>query len=143
MIVADASVFIKLFHAEDGSDAAHALFADALVRNTEIIAPDVPRYEVLGAAIHYGAPFSTITALLDDMKAGGFQVAEPDREDLILAETIARTPAPGGGYPDLFDSIYHAMAINRRGTFVTADRRHAAKAASFGAVKLLADWKPD
>jgi len=53
-----------------------------------------------------------------------------------------RSKAPGGGYAVLFESIYHAMAIERGGTFVTAEKRHLAKAGHFGSVVLLADWSP-
>ena len=34
------------------------------------------------------------------------------------------------------------MAIERNGVFVTADKRHFAKAKQFGNVVMLADWKP-
>jgi hypothetical protein len=70
-------------------------------------------------------------------------IEEPEATELILAEKIARTEAPGGGFPTLFDSIYHAMAIERHAMLITADRRHFAKAGNFGHITLLADWRPD
>lgn len=79
---------------------------------------------------------------IDKLRAGGFQMREPTRAEYELACEIARTGDPKSGYPQLADSIYHAMAVHNGGTLITADRRHAAKAASFGALTLLADWKP-
>lgn len=142
MIIPDASVFVKLFHEEEGSERAHTLFSFALRKGMAFLAPEILRYEALGAALYYGVEFGRIAALVSDFKAGGFAIVEPDAEELLLAEKIATTSAPGGGYPDLFDSIYHAMALNRGGVFITADRRHIAKAGHRGAVTLLSDWSP-
>ncbi len=41
----------------------------------------------------------------------------------------------------MYDSIYHAMAINRHTTFVTADNRHIAKTKQLGSILLLNDWQ--
>lgn len=60
----------------------------------------------------------------------------------LRAEKIAATGHVKSGYPDLENSIYHAMAIERGGIFVTADQRHFAKTRQFGSVVLLADWEP-
>jgi hypothetical protein len=57
----------------------------------------------------------------------------------LRAEKIDTTGHAKSGYPALNDSIYHAMAIERGGVFVTADRRHFAKSKQFGSVVLLAD----
>jgi len=35
------------------------------------------------------------------------------------------------------------MAIERGGTFVTADRKHVEKTRAFGSVQLLSDWRPE
>jgi len=44
------------------------------------------------------------------------------------------------GYPALQDSIYHALALEGGGTFVTADKKHLIKTKSFCAVQLLEEW---
>jgi len=42
----------------------------------------------------------------------------------------------------LFDTLYHAVALNTAGaTLVTADRRYYEKASGFGRMTLLADFK--
>ena len=142
MIVVDASVFVKLFKAEEGSDASRRLVDHFTDRGEGWCAPTVVLYETLSAALHIGHRFETVHRLFGQLKSFGLDMAEPTRPDLALAEKITTTESPGGGYPALFDSIYHAMAIERGGTFVTADDRHIAKAGHHGSVVALADWQP-
>lgn len=42
----------------------------------------------------------------------------------------------------LFDTLYHAAAIEEYATFVTADERYFAKAASLGSIALLKSYAP-
>jgi predicted nucleic acid-binding protein len=41
-----------------------------------------------------------------------------------------------------YDAAYHALAITRGGTLLTADRRYAKKCARAGHVSLIAEWRP-
>lgn len=41
----------------------------------------------------------------------------------------------------MYDSIYHALAIETKGVFITADRRHFVKTECFSHICLLSDWK--
>lgn len=141
MIVVDASIFVKLFKQEEGSEQARALMDHLLEGGTPFLAPTIVLYETLSAALHVGYPFAKIHELFDRLDALGLSIEQPAGNELVLAEKIATSAAPGGGYPTLFDSIYHAMAISRGGTFVTADTRHLGKAGHLGAVALLADWQ--
>jgi len=143
MFVIDASIFIKLFKAEDDSHLARSFF-DSLIRSREqFLAPSIAVYEALAHAMHVRRPFSDVLDIFDELQPLGLLLQEPGKAELTRAETIATTRSPIGGYPTLFDSIYHAMAIERNGTFITADRRHAEKTRNFGSVLLLADWRPD
>jgi predicted nucleic acid-binding protein len=141
VIVIDASVFVKLFKKEEGSDIARALIDHILEQRDTFLAPSILLYEALSAALHVEQPFDKIGDLFDQLRDFGLGIEEPTKDELVLSEKIARTEAPGGGYPTLFDSIYHAMAIRRGGTLVTADRRHLAKAEHLGSVMLLSDWR--
>ena len=40
-----------------------------------------------------------------------------------------------------FDTLYHAMAMQHGGTFVTADERYFAKARALGGIELLSTFK--
>ena len=41
-----------------------------------------------------------------------------------------------------YDAAYHALAMLRGGTMLTADRRYVKKAARAGHLRLLDDWHP-
>jgi predicted nucleic acid-binding protein len=144
VIILDASVLIKLFkNEEDSAVARQFINVQLLDRKDAFLAPSILIYETLSAALHVEQPFDRITALIDRLRTLGLVIEEPEATELILAEKIARTEAPGGGFPTLFDSIYHAMAIERDATLITADRRHVAKAGDYGHITVLADWRPD
>lgn len=142
MIVVDASVFVKLLKQEEDSDLARSFIDQLLDRGQDYLVPSIVLYEALSAALHIELPLESVGSLFQGFRELGLIIADPTLEELALAEKIARSEAPGGGYPALFDSIYHAIAIQRGGTFVTADRRHVTKAGKFGSITLLADWKP-
>jgi predicted nucleic acid-binding protein len=141
MIVVDASVFVKLFEQEEDSEAARNLVDRMLEQGQGFLAPSVVLYEALSAALHVELPLTVVGQLFAQFRELGLAIEEPTAQDLATAEKIATSAAPGNGYPTLFDGIYHAMALERGGTFVTADQRHVAKAAQFGSVVLLADWQ--
>jgi predicted nucleic acid-binding protein len=142
MIVVDASVFIKLFKIEDDSDIARRVIDALIDGDRPWLAPSVVLYETLAGALHIGQPFAKVSGLFDRLRLFGLAIEEPSLSDLNLAERIATARAPSGGHPTLFDSIYHAMAIELGGTFLTADRKHLEKTKSLGSVQLLSDWKP-
>ncbi len=93
-------------------------------------------------ALHDEIPFSVPIELIGKMRRAGFRLVEPSASELLKAEQIARSKSPSQGHSQLQDSIYHAIAIERAATFVTADARDVARAKSFGHVMLLADWSP-
>jgi predicted nucleic acid-binding protein len=133
---------VKLFNDEEERDIARAFTKHMIGQSSGYLAPSIVLYEALSAALHIELPFEQVSLLFEQLRQFGLSIEEPTREELTLAERIARSEAKGGGYPTLFDSIYHAMAIERGGTFVTADRRHADKAKQFGSLQLLSGWKP-
>lgn len=142
MIVIDASIFGKLFLAEEDSAAAQSLVNHAIASGEELTAPSSLLYESLSIALRHGVPFKAVLGLFDRMIAAGLAIHEPTEAELLTAEKITTAGHPKAGYPALYDSIFHAMAIERGGVFVTADRRHIAKARQFGSVTLLSDWRP-
>lgn len=142
MIVPDASIIAKLFLSEDDSAAAEALVENTLANDLGLIAPSALIYEVLSIAVRHSVPFAYVLDIVESLKQGGLDLREPTRGELTLAEKIATTGHMKSGYPALNDSIFHSMAIERGGLFVTADKRHVARAKRFGSVILLADWRP-
>jgi predicted nucleic acid-binding protein len=143
MIVIDVSVFVKLFLPEEDQDQAHRLFEHAVTNALPLVAPTILFYEAASVALRYGVAFDLIFELIERLVAGGLRLVHPNPEDMRRTHAIATAGHAKSGYPELADSIYHAMAIERRGIFVTADQRHVAKTKQFGSVVLLADWRPE
>ena len=143
MIVLDASVFAKLLLDEPDRADARSLIGHAGSRREGLLAPALLLYETLSIALRHGVPFVTALGLLEKLRAAGLDIVEPSIGELTTAEEIATAGNAKSGYPALEDSIYHAVAIRRGGTFVTADQRHFAKTKQFGNIVLLADWQPD
>jgi predicted nucleic acid-binding protein len=141
MLVVDASVFIKLFRTEEDSPLARTMLDTLIERDEPFIAPSIVLYEVLSNALHFEQPFAEVADFFATLRPLGLSIEEPTKADLAQAQAICTMKAPIGGYPTLIDSIYHAMAIERGGTFVTADAKHVAKTAHLGHVALLADWR--
>lgn len=136
MIVVDASVFNKLFLDEPDRDQAQRLFGSAIENNIPIIAPGLLLYESLAVALHYGVEPAIVLSLLDPLRDAGMRLVEPSGTDIERAFEIAQA----AGRPSLQDSLYHALAIETGGTFVTADRRHLKKTSRFGHIVLLSDY---
>lgn len=66
----------------------------------------------------------------------GIALAEPSpRRTAATAELAARLGAT------FYDASYHALALERRGVFVTADERYLQKAAAVGAVRHVRAWR--
>lgn len=142
MLILDASILAKLFRDEPDSSAAEAVLVHCARHRLVHKAPSLALYEVLSVALHYSVPFDIPIRIIADLGKAGFELVEPGGEELRKAESIATTKSQAYGFPELKDSIYHAMAIVRGGIFLTADKRHFQKTRTLGNVQLLADWRP-
>jgi predicted nucleic acid-binding protein len=141
MIVVDASVFNKLFLDEPDRPQAQALFRHAIEQDIPLLAPQLLLYEVLSTALHYLVPFAEVHDLLALQRAAGMRLVEPSLAVIKRAHGIATSGNAKAGHPALEDSLFHALALELGGIFVTADKKHVSKTKSFGGVQLLADWK--
>lgn len=139
MIVVDASVFNKLFLSEPDRSEAVVLFRQCIESGRPLLAPSLILYEALSVALHYDVPFEVVHDLFSTQRAAGMRLIEPNRSMLLIARRIAGDGSRQAGYPSLQDSIYHAVAIELGGVFVTADRRHVVRAQKHGHIALLSD----
>jgi len=141
VIVVDANVVVKLLHEEADSDAAQRFVRACVEHGARLVAPEHFTYEMMSVARRLGIAFDHVLALQESLRETILTLVAPDRPAWLLAERIAKTGHPSSGFPSIYDSIYHALAIEASGTFVTADGRHLAKADGFGHAMLLKDWK--
>lgn len=141
MIVVDASVFNKLYLDEHDSNQARDLFTAVLERGIEVTAPQLLTYEVLATALHYGVTFKVVLDILGALRAAGMRLVEPDLAVLERAQTMASSGIKRSDCPQLQDCIYHALAIETGGVFLTADEKHFNKTKHYGNIALLRDYR--
>ncbi len=141
MYVIDSNVFAKLFLEESDSDQAIGFFRHCIEQEIPLYAPTLLRYEVLQIARYFQHPLKDVLHRLASHCDFNLELVELDDEAWLIAEEIASTGHDKSGYPSLYDSCYHALAIYREITFITADKRHEVKAKSFGHLMLLGSWR--
>lgn len=141
IVVPDACVFNKLFLPEHDSHEAILFFSACTQSNMKLIVPELFKYEVLESIRSCNQPINKGLNLLSTMQAAILTINSPSHEVWLLAEEIAKTGHEKSGYPSMYDSIYHALAIQSGGIFLTADKRHYAKVKEYGHITLLEDWE--
>lgn len=138
-LVIDTSVFNKLYLEEADSDQAIALFRRATAREFELQAPDLLYLEVISTANSYKVPIDFVVQLLDFQTRHLLPLRPLSRTEMRKAIEITQQGHPQSGYPSIYDSVFHAMALCNGATLVTADRRHYEKTKLLGNVVQLKD----
>lgn len=140
-IVLDSGVYAKLFLSEGDRADLLALLAFIGERRAAVFCPDVFLYEVLSIAAQNGVSLQTTLDLIRQFEASYLTIAPLTPAQLTLAMRMAEDGHVKTGYPSIYDSAYHALAIALGGVFITADKRHVAKSRQHGHVVLLANWE--
>jgi len=140
-VVIDSSVFCKLFLQEDDRQQAIDLIVMLGEKDCQIIVPSLFLYEVLSVATMSCYPTELANDLLIQHQKINLKLIEIDNETIHKAIEITKKGHQNSGYPSFYDSAYHALAIQNSSQFITADKRHKAKAQQFGYITMLADWE--
>ena len=134
-LVVDASVALKWTLLEDGTeadvDAARALLAKILNGTHVLVQP--PHWIVEVLAVMARRSPGQVAASLAALRDINADIANDDRVFLQAAELAERLKQ------HLFDTLYHAVALNRGAILVTADERYWAIARKDGAIQRLRD----
>lgn len=138
-LVIDTSVFNKLYLEEADSDQAVALFKRAASHEFELQAPDLLYIEVISTANSYKLPIEHIIRLLDFQTRHLMPLRPLSRTEMRKAIEITQQGHPQSGYPSIYDSVFHAMAICNNAILVTADRRHYEKTRQWKNIMQLRD----
>ena len=141
MIIVDSNVFAKLFTKEPDSAEAVALLKHLAQADIPVRVPTLFVYELAQVARYFAVPLKEAFALLDAQLAHHWKLVDPHLSHWQKAEEISQHGHKKSGYPALYDAIYHALALLEGGIFLTADQRYQAKAAGFGQIALLQDWR--
>ncbi len=136
-MVVDASVVVKWVFPESAAEenAAEALTLLAAIRTGTIDLLQPPHWLAEVAAVVTRLRPASADAALDLLAAMEFPVAD-DLVTLKRASQIARDLNH-----HLFDTLYHATAIEHGGTLVSADGRYVRKAQPLGRIVALANWQ--
>lgn len=140
-VVLDSGAYAKLFLKEEGRDALLELLDHIGKHRITVRGPEVFLYEVLSVAARNGISLKKTLDLIRGFEASYLILAPLTARQLDLAMQMAEDGHDKTGYPSIYDSAYHALAIAHDGVFITADKRHIAKAKQYGHVALLKDWQ--
>lgn len=140
-LIVDANVIAKMFVEEDDSQQAIDFLRGCVAKNIQVQAPELVKYEIAQIALKKKYNIDDVMGLFEDNIETLVEICAPDRQVWKEAEKICQHGHVKSGYPSMYDSVYHAMAIIKDGTFITADKRHYEKAKSFGHISLLKDWE--
>jgi predicted nucleic acid-binding protein len=140
IIVLDANVAVKMLHAEADTEKARAFFRACTERDVKLLVPQHFLYEIVNVCQRVNVGVDEVLEFYDTLKASILTVVSPGRDTWLRAEEIVLDGHPNSGFPSIYDSIYHAMALAEGGVFVTADKRHVVKTHQHGGVILLSEW---
>ena len=140
-IVLDASVIAKLFVQETDSPQAVELLQYLVQQHCQILTPDLSKYEVASVVIRVHLPLKPVLRLYEQRVNQLIRYVQPALSTWELAEEIVRNVKRPQHAPSLYDSIYHALAIELNGILVTADEKHLNKTPAFENKLLLRDWQ--
>jgi len=140
-LVPDSNVFMKLLFDEVDSDEARVLFKTCALSQTHLLVPELFKYEIAEVTRYFKASLAKSLTLFDAHEQTIMRVIPPTKDMWLLAEEISLLGHQQSGYPSIYDSIYHAIAIKEKAIFITADKRHYHKSKSFGNIQLLENWE--
>lgn len=140
MFVIDSNVFAKLFIDEADSSLANDFFRHCIEQDVALLAPTLFQYEVLQIALYYQHPLDDALQRLKQYCHFNLELVALESDCWLTVERIVQSGHQKSGFPSLYDSCYHALAIERGMTFITADKRHKAKTEAFGQILLLDEW---
>ena len=145
IIVPDANVFLEMIYGRSLQMTARQLISHAIDSEIQLVAPSLILDEITevfcGNLDDPQVIQQHLLYLEQLVKKEALLIVVPSLAVRMKAIEIARTGNPKGGYPELSDSLYHALAIVNDAIFVTNDSKHVAKVKGFGHVEKLANYQ--
>ena len=142
-VTLDSNVFAKLFLNEEDADSARLLIRQLANYRLKIICPDVFIYEVLSIAQQNGYPVRKAKKLLDNFQNSYLKIMPLSESEMELAMRMSEDGHVKSGFPSIYDSSYHALAISNGGVFITADDKHLRKVEKYDNSIPLRDWESE
>lgn len=141
--VADANVFLEYIFGRTLQHKAAAILQQAILKKIQLLVPSIlldEITEVLCGNVEDPGKVQIHLEFLEDLaREEIIFIVVPNSMVRMKAIEIARTGNPKSGYPELTDSLYHALAIANEASFITNDKKHVSKAKKFGHIRQLAE----
>ena len=145
IIVPDANIFLEMIYGRPLQAMARRLISHAITNEIQLVAPSLlldEITEVLSGNVDNLQKIQQHLLYIEQLvREKALLIVVPNLAIRMKAIEIARTGNPKSGYPELSDSLYHALALANDAIFVTNDSRHVSKVNRFGHVEKLADYQ--
>lgn len=141
--VLDANVFLEYIYGRSLKHYSKQLIKSAILNKIKILVPSLfldEITEVLCGNLDNIEDVEKHLKYIEHLaKEGAINIIVPNCNVRMKAIEIARTGNLKSGYPELTDSIYHALAILNGAVFITNDKKHISKVKQFGHIWNLSD----
>ena len=139
--VLDANVFLEYIFGRSLRNNSQQLIKDAILNKIEIIVPSLLLDEITEVLCGNLDNIEDVKKHLKYIEhlatEGAISIIVPNCNVRMKAIEIARTGNRKSGYPELTDSLYHALAILNGAIFITNDKKHINKVKKFGHIQNL------
>jgi len=142
--VIDANVFLEYVYNRKLSYKSKKILQDAILQRIKIFVPSLffdEITEVFCGNLNDCKKIEEHLRYLENLaKEQVLNIVVPDSVIRMKAIEIARTGNKKNGYPELADSLYHAVAILNKSIFITNDIKHIVKVKKFGYIQELQSY---
>ena len=144
LYVLDANIFLEYIYARALSHQAKKILQDAILKRIQILIPSLLLDEITEVLCGNLDDLETVQKHLRYIEKLATQnilhIIVPNTEVRMKAIEIARTGHIKSGYPELTDSLYHALAIENDAIFLTNGTKHINKVIGFGHIQALSKY---
>jgi predicted nucleic acid-binding protein len=143
-VIPDANVFLEFIYNRRYHQKALRIIEDAITGKVKLLAPSLLLDEITevlcGNLENVNQIEQHIQFLEQLIQKDILKIIVPNTRVRMKAIEIARIGNKKSGYPELSDSLYHALAILNEAVFVTNDIKHYSKVKLHGHISQLGKY---